>query len=100
MTKNEIVAAYEDFDKIILDFSKEIGAFKKEMLDKSDNIMDIVFEIGSKWKANGYNDFKSNMEGKIRNIEGSLERCESLKRILEESSRELEKELDKLREKE
>lgn len=98
MTRTEIIAAYEDFDQTIKNFGKEIHKFKADMYAKSEEIAEIVAEIGTKWQRNGYDAFKKNMGNKISNIQNSLDRCENLSGKLNDLSNLLHVELEKLRE--
>lgn len=99
MNNNEIKAAYEEFDKILSDFGREINSFNTSMYSKTGQVLETVISIGAEWKGNGYTDFKNNMENKVHNIQDSLERCNQIKQILDEASYEIGLELEKLREK-
>ena len=97
MTKQEIISSYEDFDRVLLEFSREIDHFRSDMSSKSENVMHTVSDLGTKWKKNGYDDFKKNMSNKINNINNSLGQCEQLSAVLKKLSTELQSELEKLR---
>lgn len=99
MTQNEIRAAYEEFDKTISSFGKEIQRFSSEMGRRTEEMMGTVRELGGKWKKMGYDDFNRNMSLKIQDIQVSLDKCDQLKKILDELSAELAVELEKLRDK-
>lgn len=97
MTKQEIISSYEDFDRVLLEFSREIDRFQGDMSVRSDNVMHTVSDLGTKWKKNGYDDFRKNMGNKINNIRQSLGQCEQLSQVLKKLSTELQSELEKLR---
>ena len=97
MTKQEIISSYEDFDRVLSDFARDIDRFKNDMSLKSDNVMHTVFDLGNKWKKNGYDDFRKNMGNKMNNINNSLEKCDQLSAVLKKLSTELQSELEKLR---
>lgn len=97
MTKQEIISSYEDFDKVLLEFSREIDRFQADMSVRSENVMHTVSDLGTKWKKNGYDDFRKNMGSKINNINQSLGQCEQLSQVLKKLSAELQAELEKLR---
>ena len=99
MNLNEIRAEYEDFDRIISDFGREIGNFSSSMYAKSGEVLETVLRLGNEWKGNGYLDFRNNMENKVHSIQSSLDKCDGLKLVLDELSVEIGIELAKLREK-
>lgn len=99
MTKQEIISAYEDFDRVLLEFAKEIEQFAKDIQDNDKAILELVSEIGAQWKLNGYTDFKANIGGKIDRIENALSRCETIGTAVKEASVQLNEQLAIMREK-
>lgn len=99
MKKDEIIAAYENYDEIIGDFSKEVGDFRIKMAQKNQEIMAIVEEIRSAWDDSGYEHFKKNMTANVDNINSSLSRCQNVEKILETASKQLNEALAKMRDK-
>ena len=99
MNKSEIIAAYEDFDRIHLSFSQQLDQFKANMTRESDDVLKTVDTLGKYWKKNGYDAFKKNMQGSVNHIFASLERCDNLSQILKQTSAEIREELRVLQEK-
>ena len=98
MTKNEIKSQYEEFDKVIYNFGVEVGSFASTVSSKTSSISALVYELGSKWEQNGYDDFKKNMLTKLASINNSLARCNEIQKDLSELSGLIAQELAKLRE--
>ena len=97
MANNEIIAEFEELDRIVKDFADGIGSFLDRMNDNSAEINTAMSVLFSSWTGTLADDFKRNIEKQLAVIASSTQRAESLREQLNATSLEMAQALATLR---
>lgn len=95
---SEIRAQIEEIDEIVKGFSEKLGAYIRSMNDRTDQINDIVYNLGSSWSGSLYDTFKKKMLAETSKMDDALKRGDNLKRELDDISAQFADALATLRE--
>ena len=85
-----IIAVQENIDQIYRNFSKDISKYISDMNVRIDNIRNEIQGLSRDWSGEDYNQFKTQINRELEKVESSLERCQKLKELTDEASKELE----------
>ena len=95
---SEIRAQIEELDEIVKGFSEKLGAYIRSMNDRTDQINDIVYNLGSSWSGSLCDTFKKKMLSETSKMDDALKRGDNLKRELDDISAQFADALATLRE--
>ena len=95
---NEVISTYERVDRVISDFSKQVGDYHSDMSNELSNLSSAISSLGSGWEGEDYDRFAKSLTEKINRIQDQLRSVDNLKSYLEDVSREFKQYLDQLRE--
>ena len=97
MSDVRVIAAYEEYHKILQALSDDLKVYVSNMRESSSGVDSTVHALGNDWQGEAYDNFRAETVNILRDISASLDRVISLTDVIDDKVPKIAKAIELLK---